>query len=419
MTKCSAPALSLTVGTTNRITTSGYAYDAAGNMTTVAGISGSLVYNAENQMTSAAGVTYFYDGDGRRVKKSNGTLYWYGLGGEVLQETSLSGVLLDEYIFFNGQRTARRAAAGTVYYFFSDHLGSARVVTNATGGIVEESDFYPFGGERIITDTLNNNYKFTGKERDPESGLDNFGFRYNSSSLGRFMSPDPFAGSGRVENPQTWNRYAYALNNPLRYTDPLGLFASPAYNCSEGNDACLNDAQRQILENSRVEIDGQKLSGEALYSKLNETQQNAFVNVTDRLASITFSDGSTALSAVQSISSFQEDRVFANVNTSLAENIAKDSRFGEVGFIKSQHPGTVISFKSDDAKGNIQFSFDKSRTVADIDHDLCKGLCHVFEAARNHATNSRTDQDEVRRILVANPKVGITPSPDPKFNRPQ
>ena len=263
-------------------------------------------------------------------------------------------------------------------------------------------------------------WRFTGKERDSETGLDNFGARYNASTMGRFMTPDPLMASAHVSNPQTWNRYSYALNNPLRYIDPLGLFPSPAYNCDKDHKQCLNDEQRRILDNSTgKDKDGNKISGEALYNSLNEKQQNAFVNVTDRLGSITFKDGSTALSAVQSISSFQEDRVFANVNTSLAENVAKDSRFGEVDFIKSQHPGTDISYKSDDAKGNIQFSFDRSRTVADIDHDLCKGICHIFEAAGNHLTGSFTNQDEVRRILIANPKVGITPSTDPKFDRPQ
>src|SRR5882762_6561514 len=64
-------------------------------------------------------------------------------------------------------------------------------------------------------------YKFTGKERDSESGLDNFGARYDSSSLGRFMSPDPMGG--HQEDPQTLNRYAYVRNNPLNLTDPTGL----------------------------------------------------------------------------------------------------------------------------------------------------------------------------------------------------
>src|SRR6266404_2418255 len=68
-----------------------------------------------------------------------------------------------------------------------------------------------FGGAySIIIGSTSNTHKFTGKERDAESNLDNFGARYDSSSLGRFMSPDPLLSSGRLGNPQTWNRYAYA-----------------------------------------------------------------------------------------------------------------------------------------------------------------------------------------------------------------
>jgi len=63
---------------------------------------------------------------------------------------------------------------------------------------------------------------FTGKERDAESGLDYFGARYYSSSMGRFSSPDPKATSAHLENPQSWNRYAYTDNNPLVYIDPDG-----------------------------------------------------------------------------------------------------------------------------------------------------------------------------------------------------
>lgn len=63
--------------------------------------------------------------------------------------------------------------------------------------------------------------QFTGKERDSESGLDNFGARYNSSNMGRFMSPDPMGG--HLLDPQTLNRYAYVRNNPLNLTDPTGL----------------------------------------------------------------------------------------------------------------------------------------------------------------------------------------------------
>ena len=66
-------------------------------------------------------------------------------------------------------------------------------------------------------------HKFTGKERDSESGLDNFGARYNSSQFGRFMSPDPDNAGADLMAPQSWNAYSYALNNPLNAIDPTGL----------------------------------------------------------------------------------------------------------------------------------------------------------------------------------------------------
>jgi RHS repeat-associated protein len=71
--------------------------------------------------------------------------------------------------------------------------------------------------------------RFTGKERDTESGNDDFGARYYSSAMGRFLSPDPLMASAHPENPQTWNRYSYALNNPLSQIDVDGLYASPEH----------------------------------------------------------------------------------------------------------------------------------------------------------------------------------------------
>jgi RHS repeat-associated protein len=163
----------------------GFGYDAAGNMTN----NGAYVYDAENRIKTTAGVTYTYDGDGYRVMKSNGTIYW---GPGPLAESDLNGGIQREFVFFNGKRTARLdLPSGLAHYYFSDELGSTDLVTNATGGIENESDYYPYGGEQVITQTLaNQNYKFTGKERDAESGLDDFGARYYGSALGRFLTPD-------------------------------------------------------------------------------------------------------------------------------------------------------------------------------------------------------------------------------------
>ena len=71
------------------------------------------------------------------------------------------------------------------------------------------------------------NYKFTGKERDAESGLDNFGKRYHASTMGRFMTPDPIMiMKQKLTDPQQWNMYSYSRNNPLRFMDPTGMYAT-------------------------------------------------------------------------------------------------------------------------------------------------------------------------------------------------
>ena len=230
VTKCSAPMLSLSVSTQNRVTNAGFSYDLAGNL--LADGSVQYTWDAESQMKTAAGVTYTYDGDGRRVQKSNGKLYWYGMGSDPLAESDLSGTMSDEYIFFGGRRIARRkVASGEINYYFADLLGSSRIVTSATGVILDDADFLLFGGERPVLSSSGNNYKFTGKERDPESGLDDFGARYYSSALGRFMSSDwsavpvpvPYA---ELTNPQSLNLYAYVKNNPETLTDPDGHFVT-------------------------------------------------------------------------------------------------------------------------------------------------------------------------------------------------
>jgi RHS repeat-associated protein len=198
----------------------GFSYDAAGN--TISDGSNTYVYDGENEISSAAGVTYTYDGEGGRVKKSNGRLYWF----ESLTESDLNGNITAEYVMFNGQRVARRdLPSGAVHYYFSDHLKSVGLVTNASGGIEEESDYYPWGSERTITHTLSDqHFKFNGKERDSESGFDEFGARFYSSAWGRWLTPDwsatpipvPYA---QMDNPQSLNLYAYVLNAPTSKAD--------------------------------------------------------------------------------------------------------------------------------------------------------------------------------------------------------
>ena len=197
-----------------------YVYDAVGNLTQPGPIGGPYVYDAENHLTSADGVTYTYDGDGNRVMKSNGTIYWYGANSASLEESDLSGNLQRWYYFFDGQRVGRSLTTNEVGFYMTDALGSVRYLGGSATGY--RFDYFPFGAPILDSDTGDDRYQFTGKERDSESGLDDFGARYFGSSLGRFMSPDgPFSDQNN-ENPQSWNLYTYARNNPLRFTDADG-----------------------------------------------------------------------------------------------------------------------------------------------------------------------------------------------------
>jgi RHS repeat-associated protein len=145
----------------------------------------------------------------------------------VVAETDLAGTLKSEYVFFDGERVARRDGAtgtGGVFYYFSDHLKTASVITDSAGVIKAESDYYPWGGELQFVNNDSNDYKFTGKKRDTETGLDYFGARYYSNGLGRFLTPDwgdkpvtiPYAELG---DPQTLNLYGYVRGLPTVKAD--------------------------------------------------------------------------------------------------------------------------------------------------------------------------------------------------------
>jgi RHS repeat-associated protein len=202
---------------------SGLAYDTSGN--TLTDGNNTYTWNGESQMKTAGGVTYAYDGDGRRAAKVGSKLYWYGSGGEILAETNAAGATLNEYVFFGGRRVALVPATGTALYYAEDFLGSSRVMVQSTGTLCYDADFTPFGAERTITNTCTQNaYKFEGKERDAETGNDDFGAREYSWRMGRWLSSDwsavpvavPYAN---LTNPQTLNLYSMVADDPESFAD--------------------------------------------------------------------------------------------------------------------------------------------------------------------------------------------------------
>jgi RHS repeat-associated protein len=267
---CIFGSLNATVDANNHINTdSTYATDATGNMTKDGSGTGYLyTFDAEGRLTLAAGPAggpycYVYDGLGLRVAKkssattcSSGTvtkLYWRGISGDSLAETDGSGSVTNtaytEYVFFAGRRIASRINSGNgnslIFYYFADQLGSTRTITtgsgkngdgsNQTPGLLcYDADFTPYGQEisfsaRLQTTACPTSYKFTGYERDSETGLDYAFARYYSSRLGRFLSTDPLGGAIGV--PQSHNAYAYVGNNALNSVDPSGMLDCHLVDC--------------------------------------------------------------------------------------------------------------------------------------------------------------------------------------------
>lgn len=160
--------------------------------------------------------------------------------------------------------------APTVNYTASDPLGSPRVLTNKQGDVISRRDFMPFGEEIApgaeTHRTAANKYgvgdgvrqKFTGYERDEDTGLDFAEARYYYSNHGRFTAVDPLLASGKSANPQTFNRYAYTMNRPLVLTDPTGLQTGspPARKNLEIEQ--VDDPQKQFVDAklTRVFTDG-------------------------------------------------------------------------------------------------------------------------------------------------------------------
>ena len=205
--------------TTNRITTGGYQYDAAGNLT-ADGTGNTYSYDAENRIkavNSGTTASYSYDGHGLRVlNTAGGTTTAYVFSGSKVIAEYAGGTLSARYVYAGSQLLAT-ITGGTTYHY-ADHL-SARMETNPSGTVTRTFGHLPFGETWYETGTAMK-WKFTSYERDSESGLDDAMARYESSRLGRFMTADPLGGS--PWGPQSLDRYPYVENDPVNLIDPKG-----------------------------------------------------------------------------------------------------------------------------------------------------------------------------------------------------
>jgi RHS repeat-associated protein len=230
---------------TNRFNTGqGYVYDKNGNLTDDAE-GRTFIFNGENKqrfvVQSGKNVgEYFYDGEGKRVKKKV-----YELDGVSVKEETVfvysAGKLVAEY------STKQPPPNPTTSYTATDQLGSPRVITDSNGQVISRRDFMPFGEEIVnnigerqaanlkygVSDSVRQ--KFTGYQKDEETQLDFAEARMYENRHGRFTAVDPLLASGKSANPQSFNRYVYTMNNPILLTDPSGMCPP------EDNEPCEND----------------------------------------------------------------------------------------------------------------------------------------------------------------------------------
>lgn len=207
-----------------------YTYDANGNMTSDG--EKCYQYNEANQLKVVRNCSnnkliadYIYDHNGKRIAKkeyTNGvlkrTVYSPDDGFEKVKQASNSAIENTTYYMANTEVLAKKNPDGTKNYHHSDHLGSNTVITDQSGTIVEKTTYKPYG--ELISGGNKTKFQYTGQEKDHETGLNYYDARYYDPHIRRFTQPDELIQN--IYDPQSLNRYAYARNNPLRYTDPTG-----------------------------------------------------------------------------------------------------------------------------------------------------------------------------------------------------
>ena len=208
------------------------AYDANGNLTT--DNLNTYTWDADNHPVTVNAVGVTYDALGRMVEKNvSGTYteFIYGPTGAKLA-TANGQTLVKALIALPGGAKVAYNSSGLAYYRHSDWLGSSRLASTPTRTMYSDSAYAPFGEQYAMSGTTD--ASFTGQEQDTASSLFDFPARRSSYSQGRWISPDPARlASVNLTNAQTWNQYAYVMNNPLALIDPTGLaneFAAPICN---------------------------------------------------------------------------------------------------------------------------------------------------------------------------------------------
>ena len=215
-----------------------------------------LVYDAENRLVevkknNVTTAQFTFDGDGKRVKSVIGSETILFAGGHYEKK----GSTITKYYFAGATRIAMRKYSipqnMTVEYMLGDHLGSTSITTDSNGALISEIRYKPWGETRYAWTNAPANtspayevvrYQYTGQySYDVEFGLKYYGARFYDSAVGRFVSADVISQRGA----QGLDRYAYANNSPLKYTDPSGHMASE---CGADDSECGGSSEEDLID---------------------------------------------------------------------------------------------------------------------------------------------------------------------------
>jgi RHS repeat-associated protein len=176
--------------------------------------------------TGGAEHRYYNDHNGNRVRKriaGSSDYYVNGIDGrtDVVTNSTSSWATYTLYGLDQIGQVRRDGIVWTRFYYLKDHVGSVRVIVNASGHRVAHTDMDPFGYEmpgRVQgSSSVDGRYMFTAKERDDETKYDSFGARYYDARIARWLQVDPLAEKYVGNSP-----FVYSFNNPIRYYDPDG-----------------------------------------------------------------------------------------------------------------------------------------------------------------------------------------------------
>ncbi len=247
--------------------------DAFGNTTKIGSSAWQPTYNTKNQYASLPSFTPTYDANGDLVTDSFHTYKWdaeghvtaidsiglaYDALARMVEQNPSSGTyyqivytpmgsklavmkgqtIQQAFVPLPGGTTAEYLSWGLSYYRHPDWLGSERLESSTSHSILQDTAYAPFGEPYAELSGGNGDLSFTGQNKDTDWLNFDFMYREYDPRQGRWLSPDP-SGLAAVDpsDPQSWNRYAYVENNPLSFTDPLGLQHPACFNTRACNPA--------------------------------------------------------------------------------------------------------------------------------------------------------------------------------------